>query len=262
MLGILAAFTGIGYALVKFLTSTYVRQLQDRIQRLQADILKNQQLVQSLEAQSKVAHTKKDSAQNKLVGSRKRNEDLYFRLMQELPPNLHFQLEKCLSSFPVPNKDEIKTLVELQDKSATQQSTCLLLLKLNAGPEGAKNAALRGAFAEHSMLFESLDKNRFVCKPSGPEAGLALFRTLLNTELADDQTPRAGSLVSLQAEASTDNPAQSTQILQEAQQLLSRAPSEAILLNESAYQQLDEPAAVEVFDEARSVYVFAPLEDK
>ena len=264
-LGFTAAFIGIAYALLKFLTMFHLRRLKEDIVVAQHEVQKNHQRLERLHEKLGIMQSKKRTLQRDNVEIHRVAQQLYVRLRTILPKAMHPQLENCRLQHTQPASHELKLLFQLDlvDQVARAlESFSLLLLHLPDADETEQTVAvvrLTERLSADELHFHGPENGSIACFfPQSaaalhhlqqfvqdlPAAGAAAVRGALHSGM--EVTAEQSELKRLLARS-----------LQQARQLLERAPAGALLLNEEAFQDLDSPEAARLFDPDERLYVIS-----
>ena len=264
ILGILAAASGIVYAVAKFLTALRVRRLREALVRAQNDLQKAQQLLDVLNGKQKVEHSKRKSVSKDVERLRLANEELYTRLRTELPAQYLPSLDDCMRQNAADDQAQLRVLNELklaEKISEVLNSLSLLVVEFIADDESDRTVAL-GQFArsldKERTTYHATDQSTIVCTFDAPAQALELLRDFkLETPSGRKIAIRGGLYtgVQLTGEAADLNRFLA-QHLQLARKLSGRAPANVVLLNEGAFQNLDSPDDIDVFDQTSLLYSY------
>jgi hypothetical protein len=270
LLGIFAAISGIIYALAKFLTTLRVRRLREALNKAQHDQQRAQQLVDVLDDKKKVERNKKSTLRKDASKARVSTEELYSRLQAELPPTYHPRLAECLTQNPQADPSLLRVLHELKltDKiTAALDSLSLLIVEFLSTDPSVRSISL-GQFAQlleqAKIRFHAPDQATLVCLFDRPLDALELMRQFGRDLPADLLPPvRAGLYTGVHITEDSGEIARFlAQHLQLAQKLSSRAPVFTLLLNENAYQSLENQDDIQLFDRTALLYKFSLKQQK
>ena len=126
-LGFSAAFIGMFYALVKFLTVYQLRRLNNDFISAQHELQKTQQRLGKLDEKLKIEHSKKRTIEREIKDLQKRNDQLYARLSANLPKGVLSQLERCRALVAENTVREYKMLHDLQLKDNSEEFDTIVL---------------------------------------------------------------------------------------------------------------------------------------
>ena len=146
-LGFSAAFIGMFYALVKFLTVYQLRQLNNRFVTVQYALQKTQQRAAKLDEKLHIEQSKKRTIEREITGLNKGNDQLYARLQATLPNGVLSQLDRCRALRAENTIREYKMLhaLQLMDRvSQVLEPMSLLLVRFPQSEEGDQAVAVAG----------------------------------------------------------------------------------------------------------------------
>ncbi|MEW6755283.1 MAG: hypothetical protein AB1505_30520 [Candidatus Latescibacterota bacterium] len=261
-LGFAAAFTGVAYAVLKFLTVLHLRQLHDQVVQVGHETQKVTRRAEGLHEKLEMEESRRRALEREVGEMRRSVQRLADRLQSTLPPLLLPQLAECRALGVEPDTPEGRLLGQLDLAGEVAQamgSFSLLLLQLPARADTDQTlavAALTQRWVAAGVHFH------------GPEAGrlTALFRTPVDAlESARSLVPAllpeavAGSRGALQAgmqlpEEKAGMRRTLARALRQAEYLLARAPAGSLLLNQAAYRALGAPPEFALTDAEEGVW--------
>lgn len=268
-LGFSAAFIGIVYALIKFMTVFRLRRLRNDLLQVQHDVKKGHQRLETLTEKLNLEQSKKRTLQNETTDLRKAKQRLHARLQALLPQSQQPQLDKCLSLYAEPTSGELKLLQDLKlVAEITKALGPLSLLMLHLPEEDEIQSAalilLIQRLTAAEIHFHGPEDEQVICFFTQPSAAFEFLCQFLQ-EAPDGyaQTIR-GSLQSgleITAEKNEINRLLARN-LKQTRELLEAAPVGSLLMNEEAYHSLENSDGVEPFDADNQLYAFTLSQKK
>jgi hypothetical protein len=269
-LGFSAAFIGVLYAVLKFLTAYRLRQLRDQIEVVHHELQKTKQRLETLGNKLQVEHSRKRALEREVGEQRKRLDNLYARLQAVLPQSMLSQLERCRALQAEPGAREFKLLHQLHLVERISQilgSFSLLIARFPTDDEAVQAIAI-GAFTrqleEASIPYCGPEEGEIVCFFERPQAALDLWRVFLAAEPAGRRGLLRGVLCA--GVHLTEERDQLQHLLarnlQRARKLLASAAPGQLLLNEDAYQGLENQEGIESCKDAPALYRLSWKEEK
>lgn len=269
MLGFVAVFVALVFALVKFLTTVHMRRLYQQRLRTRTDLNKITQRLSSLEDSLQVERASQASTKRKIVAAIHFKESLHKRLLIELPDRLQHRLSLCIDRNPVPETTGVKLFHELNlaEKIAETLSDLSVAVFQFPTDDDAANAVLKGEFiralekahlryAPGSSVRRSApdlpaDLDFVVCVFDGPAAALDMLCQFIE-DLSDERVTQIhGALVSGIGGTADDDPegivGRFARSLDRCQELAESAPPATLLFNEVAYDSLLDRQGVKSF---------------
>ena len=265
LLGILAAVSGIAYAVTKFLTTHRIRRLREALARAQHDLQKTQQRFEALEGTRQVERSKKNSLRQDTIKLRVFTEEHYDRLCHELPKEFQPELEKCHSISPEFDPEILRSLHELKlaDRiTEALDALSLMVIEFLNLDQAARSISLGEVVQlveKAGIRFHAPDEITLVCVFDRPVDALSLVREFVHNAPADRSASiRAGLYtgIHINDEAGEINQFFS-QHLQLVRQLSSRAPAGTLLMNENAYHGLEDQKDINLSDQGTLLYEFS-----
>ena len=263
-LGFSAAFIGILYALLKFLTIHRVRRLKEELIQVHHEVQKTNQRLEFLREKLGIAQSKKRTLDRETAHLREVVEKLHARLQSVLPQAMLPQLERCQTLHTAPSSNELQLLQELDLSEAVSRALgplSLLILQLPARGDADQNpdaARLIQQLNGAKVHFHATRDGLFSCVFPNPQVALDLL-TAFFVELPPERTAEARGSLHAGLELTDEKDAIKrlfARNLQRTKQLLERAPAGALLMNEEAYEDLEKRDAVQLFDDDDRTYVF------
>ena len=262
LLGIMAAISGIVYAVAKFLTTLRIRRLRLALTRVQGDVQQSQQLLEVLDDKRKVESSKRKNMRNDTSTLRDQNEAFHSRLRADLSADFLPRIDLCMEQDTKGETNQASILRELKladQITAALDSMSLLIVEFTSG-DTSETAVSLGQFAQlleaSKVNFNAPDSATVIATFDNPTKAFELLKEYGSHNPADHPLSIRGSLytgVQITEEAGDLNRFLS-QHLQVAQKLSVRAAVGTILLNENAYQGLASKAEVKVFDQSALLY--------
>lgn len=271
-LGLSALFAALSFAMAKFLTALHMRRLEDERIRLQYEVKRAHQHVDSLQGKLQVAQANLGSTQNKVERARRFKNDMFSRLLMGLPSHMQTRLHQCISSHPVPEPRGIKVYHQLRisDRiSAALGAVSIIVLDLpDDGDPG--QATLVGnlvrVLEEGDVSYtrterrDEDDVESIVCGFDDPNAALQIARQLASTSAPEHLAHLRGVLlaaVGLGDGADDDSPRLSfARSLDLAQHLMTTAPMGTLLINEPAFAAISDRTGIEPSTTTEKIYVY------
>ena len=266
ILGLSAATIGIVYALFKFAVNHYLHRLQEDISQVEYDQRRNKKRLTVLEDKLKVNHSRKQGAERETRRLRGEVKKLYTHLCTTLPVALHSELERCYARAPEPNRAELKLLHDLKMTDQLSEALAplsMLILEIRAEKEIEKNRfkdQLTTFLQERDLRFHSPQSKLVVTLFDHPGTAVEFVRQFIAHIAADGLVPLAAGLytgVHVTDEKSTISHLLAG-TLNHAADLMDRAPDFALVMNEKAYQTLEDHRDIEDFESAPPTF-FLPL---
>ncbi|MEE3259779.1 MAG: hypothetical protein VX293_11270 [Candidatus Latescibacterota bacterium] len=241
-LGFSAAFIGMFYALVKFLTFYQLRQLNNTLISSQHESQKTQQRLEQLNEKLKIEHSKKRTIEHEIKDLAKRNDQLHARLQADLPKGILPQLKRCRALVAENTVREYKMLHDLQliDRvSEALEPRSLLLVRFPPDEAGAEVVApLVEALKIAEMSYHGPTESELVSYAANPHAALDLWQAY-RPQIQGEALPCAVLYAGVQlTEEKSEINRLFARNLQQAAKLLDQAPAGDLLLNEAAYDEL------------------------
>ena len=241
-LGFSAAFIGMFYALVKFLTVYQLRRLNNDFISAQHELQKTQQRLGKLDEKLKIEHSKKRTIEREIKDLQKRNDQLYARLSANLPKGVLSQLERCRALVAENTVREYKMLHDLQliDRiSEVLEPMSLLIVRFAPSEAGAETVApLIDALETASMDYHGPTEGELVSYAANPHAALDLWQAY-RPQIQGEDLPCAVLYAGVQlTEEKSEINRLFARNLQQAAKLLDQAPAGGLLLNEAAFDEL------------------------
>jgi len=270
-LGLSAVFTALSFALVKFLTAVHMRRLEDAQVRLQYDLKRGRQLVESLQGKWQVSQAYLGSAQSKVETARRFRDDLRRRLATELPVDMQTRLSQCLSRHPVPEPRGMKIFHQLHisDRIAVALGAVSIILLDLPDDGGPAQATLIGDLVQvleaggvsytRTERRDEDDSDHIVCGFDNPDAAMHMVRQLTRASCSERLAHLRGVLMSAVSVSDCDDDNVSlafARSLDLAQHLLTTAPLGILLLNEPAFAALTDRSGIETFSTAEKLYSY------
>jgi hypothetical protein len=262
LLGIMAAISGIVYAVAKFLTTLRIRRLRLALTRVQGDVQQSQQLLEVLDGKRKVESSKRKTMRNDTSTLRDQNDAIHSRLRADLSADFLPRIDLCMEQDTKGETNQASILRELKladQITAALDSMSLLIVEFTSG-DTSETAVSLGQFAQlleaSKVNFNAPDSATVIATFDNPTKAFELLKEYGSRNPADHPLSIRGSLytgVQITEEAGDLNRFLS-QHLQVAQKLSVRAAVGTILLNENAYQGLASKAEVKVFDQSALLY--------
>ena len=262
LLGFTAAFIGMAYALLKFLTIIHLRRMKEDIVVAQHEVKKNHHHLERLHEKLAITQSKKRTLQRDNVEIHRVAQQLYVRLKTILPKAMHPQLEDCRLQHVPPRNRELKLLFQLDlvDQVARAlEPFSLLLLHLPDADNTEQTLAvarLTQRLSAEELHFHGPEDGFISCFFARPAAALHHFRQFIQ-----DLPPASAATVRGALHTGMEVTAEQSELkrllarsLQQARQLLEQAPAGALLLNEEAFLDLEDPEAAQLFDPDERLY--------
>jgi hypothetical protein len=278
-LGVFAVIVAVSFALIKFLTGAHWRRLRERQARLQADLNKNRQRLQSLDGTLHVERGRKGAIEQKLKLGRRFKDELYHRLCLELPGPLVSEAQNCINHNPIPQPRGVRLFHELKiaDQIAkTLQSMAVGLFEFSIPDEGtrlnlmdafiemldeAEVSYIRGKPGQEDASASLLEEHAIVCAFDHATTCMELTRAFIQKAGGDVVGQvRAMLLAGVNTSRHTDDDVSRlfARALDQALEFITRSPDGSLLMNAVAYEDLGDTAdGVKLFDKAEQLYVFA-----
>ena len=262
-LGFSAAFIGILYALIKFLTIFRLRRLREDLLQVQHEVQKGHLHLEALNEKLNLEQSKKRTLQRETTDLNKTKQRLHARLQALLPNNLQPRLEKCLSLYAEPTSGELKLLQDLDlVKEITRALGPLSLLMLHLPEEDEDQTAalihLTQLLTIAEVHFHGPQDETIICFFTRPSTAFDFLRRFLQ-ETPDEfvQALRGGLHSGLEI---TDEKGEINRLLarnlKQTRQLLEDASPGSLLMNEEAYQGLESCDGIQQFDAKHQLYSF------
>ena len=271
-LGVIAIIVAISFALIKFLTTVHMRRLREQRLRLHNTLTKSNHRFSALEGKREVEKSTNGAVEQKLKTASRFKDDLYQRLLVELPDRLQGDLRACINRNPIPESRGVKLFHQLKLPEKITDAlgaVSVAVLELPADDEST-TTVLKGELiqalekGEISYSVESTeDASCVICAFDTPEAGLTLVRNFvgeLSPERAEQLrgalTSGAGT-VSDPGDDGGDVSRLFARALDDTQHLAETAPRATLLLNEAAYEGVKKNRrGVKLFSKAEKLYAF------
>jgi len=263
-LGFSAAFIGILYALLKFLTVHRVKHLKEELIQVHHEVQKTNQRLEFLREKLGIAQSKKRTLDRETAHLREVVEKLHARLQSVLPQAMLPQLERCRTLHTAPSSSELQLLQELDLSAAVSRALgplSLLILQLPARGDADQNpdaARLTQQLNGAKVHFHAARDGLFSCVFSSPQAALDLLVSFF-AELPAERAAEARGSLHAGLELIDEKDAIKrlfARNLQRTRQLLERAPAGGLLMNEEAFEDLEKRDDVQLFDDDDRTYVF------
>jgi len=269
-LGFSAAFIGIFYAVVKFLTMFRLRHLGENLHKVQHEVQKAQQRLESLTEKLKLEQSKKRTLERETAELRKTTQQLYARLQAVLPAALHPQLERCRTLYVEPVGDEFKLLHELDlvDEISKALGPFSLLVLQFPGDEEIDSTIAIGQLTQElvdgGVHYRGPEEGVFICFFAQPATAVDFLRQFVQEAPAEQVAAVRGGLHS--GVEITEEKGEITHLLvhslQRARQLLERAPAGTLVISAEAYQSLEVKDGIRSFDEEAQLYALSWLQER
>jgi hypothetical protein len=248
-LGFTAAFIGMAYALLKFLTVFRLRQLRERIFVTKHETDRNQQRIAKLEEKLQIAQSKRRTAQREVEKLQKANSRLHARLQAVLPQAMLKQLERCMALRAEEGQvQDYKLLDELDLLGHVGQALEPLSLLVLHFPD-LEESELAVALGQCTRLLEESNtahhgpvEGEMVCYFTRPSDALTLWLKLYG-DLPAEATglPRAVLYAGVELSAERSELRRIfARNLQKARNALTHTPAMGLTINEDAYESLAE----------------------
>jgi hypothetical protein len=263
-LGFSAAFIGVLYALLKFLTVHRVRHLKEERIQVRHEVQKTDQRLEFLREKLGIAQSKKRTLDRETAHLREIVDKLHARLQSVLPQAMLPQLERCRTLHTAPSSSELQLLQELDLSEAVSRALdplSLLILQLPTRGNADQNpdaARLTQQLSGAKIHFHATQDGLFSCVFSSPQTALDLLATFL-AELPPERAAEARGSLHAGLELTDEKDAIKrlfARNLQRTKQLLERAPAGALLMNEEAFEDLEKRDVVQLFDDDDRTYAF------
>ena len=270
-LGLSAMLTALSFALVKFLTALHMRRMEDDRVRLQYELKRGRQLVDSLQGKWQISQANLGSAQSKVETARRFRDDLRRRLTMELPTEMQTQLDQCLSRHPVPEPRGMKIFHQLHisDRIAAALGAVSIIVLDLPDDGGPAQATLIGELVQvmenggvsytRTERRDEDDAERIVCGFDSPDAAMHMVRELARVSSAERLVHLRGilmSAVSVSDDEGDNLTLSFARSLDLAQHLLTSATMGTLLLNEPAFAALSDRTGIEEFSPAEKLYAY------
>ena len=263
LLGLLAGVSALAYAFVRFAAALYVQRLKEKLLQAHHDWQQSRRHLEILEGKLLVAHSRKAEEQQRLLAAHRQRDKLYARLRLELPSARHAELEKCLAApdKAAPEEGAVLHQLGLDDRIARVLSELTFLIVESRAADPAEDLLpeLAKSLEAAGCRFYGPEKNLLICAFEQPEAGFEQFRAFIHGAAPEKAARLRAALYTgcRPAGQEGDFSGVFSHLLQQARQLLSRAPAGALLLDEPAYRNLEQQHNATLFDQVEQLHVFA-----
>lgn len=248
-LGFTAAFIGIFYALLKFVTVFRLRQLRERIFVIRHEIERSQQRIDKHEEKLHIEQSKLRTTQREVEAMKKTNRRLHARLQTVLPEAMLTQLERCMTLRADEGEvQDYKLLDELDllgHVGHALDPLSLLVLHFPAVEESDLAIALGQCtrlLEESKSAHHGPVDGEMVCYFTRPIDALKMWSQLHNS--VPEKTPglpRAVLYAGVELSAERNELRRLfARNLQRARNAFSTTPEAGLVLNEEAYTTLEE----------------------
>lgn len=268
VLGLSAAVIGIFYAFFKFGAYRYMRRLRDRISQTQHDQRCNTKRLATLEDKLKVSRSKKHLLERETRRLHSETDKLYNHLKKTLPGTLQDEGDRCRARSPEPDRNELKLLRDLKLTDRLSEALApLSMLALEARVEEETAKILFrdewSAFLKNQdVRFHSPEETLVICLFDHPGTAIELVRQFTAQLPAVRLVPLAAGLYT-GIHVGDEKGAVGrllTGTLHHATDLKDDAPDFALVMNEKAYQPLEDREGIEHFNVDGLTYVVSLLE--
>lgn len=263
LLGFFAGMSALVYAFARFFSELCVQRLKEELQQAHHHWQESRRRLELLEEKLLVAGARKAEEQQRLLAARRQRDKLHARLRLELPAALRGELDKCLSApaGPAPEEGAVLHQLGLDERIAKVlgELSFLIVESSATDPSADLLPELVQALTAAGCRFYGPEQRLLICAFEQPEAGFELFRAFIHEAPPEKAACLRAVLYSgcRPAEAQGDVAGIFSPLLQRARQLLTRAPAGALLLDESAYRNLEQQHNAALFDQAEQLHVFA-----
>ncbi len=248
-LGFTAAFIGMIYALLKFLTVFRLRQLRERIFVTRHEIERNQQRIDKLEEKLQIEQSKRRTTQRDVEKMQKTNSRLHARLQAVMPQAMLTQLERCMAlrteEGEVRDYKLLDELDLLEHVGHALEPLSLLVLRF---PD-LEESELAVALGQCTRLLEASNtahhgpvEGEMVCYFTRPIDALKIWSQLHGDLPAETLgLPRAVLYAGVELSAERNELRRLfARNLQKARNALAQTPEMGLILNQEAYETLAE----------------------
>ena len=246
-LGISAALSGIIYAFVKFLTMARVKRLRGQVTIYQNEVQRSKQRAKAMEERLQFERNRKRVLERTTRDARETTEKIYNELRKSLPKSLSGDLEECFNLARASELEERRMLHDLKfsDKIADSLETHSLLLFEFLSDEESYLAMLVNIFSEimdcKGVNYSNANTTMLLCSFDSPQEAIELIREYLqqipNTRF-DQLRASLSAGVDVEDEC-TDITQLFASALQNNRNLLKRTPHGTLIMNGSAYENLE-----------------------
>ncbi|MEE2657198.1 MAG: hypothetical protein VX733_01760 [Candidatus Latescibacterota bacterium] len=278
-LGICAILAAFAFALVKFFTSMHMRQISTDRARLHSEVKKAQERHRTIDKRLRVERSRRSEVEQKLSDAQRFKDDLYERLHLELSSDLQGELRQCMNRNPIPEPTAIKVAHELRlaDRvtEALGQLTIMLMEFHEEAQDGSSSTVRLSLTADFVKLLDSAEQHYIGPAPRDtlhptkgpqlvttafdePESAVSLVRQFSTAVKAEHADQVRGVLLSGVKVTQFDRDHATrlfARAFNSALNLLESAVEGAVILNQQAYDLIDDRSGVEEYSKVERLWM-------
>ncbi len=263
-LGIATAVTGVLFALARFVTVYWLRQLREAVLVAQHETAHNDQRLALLAERQGLQVARQRALVRRTDEMRSITERQYLRLAAMLPRSLVADLERCRTLHAEPAVRDLRLLQDLGLLARVNQALdpmSLLLLRAPADDETAQSwltGQLAGLANRQALSYRQAEDGVVVCSLPNPDSALAVLRSL-----SQGETGAGAARVAAAVHAGMLIPDEAGEVhrllarsLLHARRLLEQAAPGTALVNRAAYRALSRRDGLEPYEPDPRLYRF------
>jgi hypothetical protein len=264
-LGIATAVTGVLFALARFVTVYWLRQLREAVLMAQHETAHNEQRLALLAERQGLQVARQRALVRRTEEMRAVTERQYLRLAAMLPRSLVADLERCRTLHAEPAGRDLRLLQDLGLLARVNQALdpmSLLLLRTPAEDEAAQTwlaGQLAGLANRQALSYRQSEDGVVVCSLPHPDSALSVLRGL-----SEGETGAGAAMVSAAVYAGMIIPDEASEVhrllarnLLHARRLLEQAVPGTALVNRAAYRALSRRDGLEPYEPDPRLYRYA-----